>query len=223
MDLSICVSLKNRTRVLVGDGVVLPLFLNCIDSIDQAAREAGIKVFLSIADFESDDIEHAIGALEARRDLEWKITSVAGPYSSGLGLNTAVGQAVTERLLLLDADMLVSGALFERAAEVIAGGAAYFPVCWSYKNTWHAEGWWRWLGYGNVALTRGQFDSVGGLPDYNRWGREDDDFYHAFGSHGIPVVREKGVRFYHQWHPNQVGWKQRYHELEAADNRARFR
>lgn len=219
MDMTICVSLKNRSRFSIGGGAVLQLFVDCIFSIEQAAESLDQTFFLSIADFESDDIQYTIEALSQCNRLQWNITTIRESYSSGLGLNTAVEKAPTKLIFLLDADMLVSDQLFRRAFEVASEGCAYFPVCWSYRDIWHAEGWWRWEGFGNSALTTDQFNQVGGVRCYNRWGLEDDHFYQDLQSKGIGVVREKGFSFYHQWHPNSLQWKERYYDLETPDNR----
>ena len=53
------------------------------------------------------------------------------------------------------------------------------------------------------------YDRYGGLPEYNTWGKEDDDFFARLSSLA-EVVREEVPGFYHQWHPNDIEWKDRY-------------
>jgi hypothetical protein len=53
------------------------------------------------------------------------------------------------------------------------------------------------------------FQKTGGWPQYERWGKEDDDFYARVSSQ-VPVLRENTPGLTHQWHPDTVLWKDRF-------------
>jgi hypothetical protein len=80
---------------------------------------------------------------------------------------------------------------------------------YSYSDPQHQGGWWRHQGFGNCFVSRDVFESAGRFPEYNYWGREDVDFFEKVAA-VQSVVREEVEGFYHQWHPNDFEWKNRY-------------
>ena len=105
--------------------------------------------------------------------------------------------------------MLISDGLVHLGIGAVAAGNAFFPVCYSYRDAAHTRGWWRHTGYGNVMLSRTVFDQAGRWPELQRWGGEDDQL-HARVRERVPVVRTTVAGLFHQWHPNDLAWKNRY-------------
>jgi len=205
--LSICIALKNRSWVEVS-GRRLNLFPNCVRSIVESVRDPN-EFELVVADFESDDWPLNRWLLKAAAPLPVEILTLQGPFSPGRGRNAAAAHARGERLLFLDADALVSSEMIEAGLRHIEMGRAYFPVVFSYAAPDHADGNWSFGGYGQCMMKREHFDRSGGWPEFNSWGQEDEDFFKNV-SLLVEVVREKAPRFYHQWHPNSLEWKNRY-------------
>lgn len=212
--LSICVALKNRSRVVV-EGHELRLFPNCVDSIRRSVGD-DISAELVVADWNSDDwpldqwLPQAVGSLDLR------IVPMEGSFSRGRGLNAAARAARGDILFFTDADCLMCPALFHAGILQVNATAAYFPVLYSYSDPEQVEGWWRHSGYGNCMLLRRTWEESGGWPEYNTWGREDDDFLKRVLA-VANVVREEAPGFFHQWHPEDILWKDRYGDRDPAD------
>jgi glycosyltransferase involved in cell wall biosynthesis len=212
--LSICVALKNRSRVIV-EGRELRLFPNCVDSIRRSVGDS-IPAELVIADWNSDDWPLDQWLSVAASPLPARVISLEGNFSRGRGRNAAANAALGDALLFLDADSLVCGTVIERGLDFLQEGKAYFPVLFSFHGPEHESGWWRHEGYGNCMLTREAYESAGGWPEYQSWGKEDDHFYSRVASINA-AAREEVIGFYHQWHPNDVGWKDRLVEKSPHD------
>jgi glycosyltransferase involved in cell wall biosynthesis len=162
-----------------------------------------------VADWHSDDwplaewFENAVGSIPHR------VIELNGDFSRGKGRNAAANSARGDALFFLDADCTIEASVCEAARGYVELGKAYFPVVYSYDSPAHTSGWWRHTGYGNCAMSREVFEQTGGWPDYDRWGKEDDDFFAKVSSLAA-VVREQTPGFFHQWHPDTVLWKDRY-------------
>jgi hypothetical protein len=191
----------------VGDGE-LRLFPNCVHSIAEAAKH-DLSSELVVTDWRSDDWPLKEWLEDAARPIPVQLLSLEGAFSRGRGLNTAAHAARGEFLAFVDADMVVPKQLIEVGTSHLREGKAFFPIVFSYKGPDHRDGWWRREGFGQVMVTRDTFERAGGWPEYDSWGQEDDAFY-AKVSEVAPVIREAVDGFCHQWHPNDVGWKNRY-------------
>jgi glycosyltransferase involved in cell wall biosynthesis len=199
--LSVCVSLKNRSRV-VHKGRDLALFPNCVRSLAEAA--AGIQevgpVELVVADFCSDDWPLAEWLVEAAGALQMCVLRVEGPVSRGRGLNVAAAHASCDRLFLCDADIKVEPKVLRRALETIDRGHVWLPIC-RYLDEDGGFEKWQEFGYGIAALNRSMFEAAGGVPEYYSWGGEDVLFFERLALHTV-IVRERCEELNHQWHPN---------------------
>src|SRR5207253_2284876 len=69
-------------------------------------------------------------------------------------------------------------------------------------------------GYGHAMLSTAHFKRAGGWPEHRSWGKEDDDFFARINA-VTSVAREEVPGFYHQWHPDDIAWKDRYSEQAA--------
>ncbi|MFD0894225.1 glycosyltransferase [Luteolibacter ambystomatis] len=198
--LSVCVSVKNRSRVPHAGGS-LDLFPRCVASLARVAETLG-PIELVVADFGSDD--HPLGQWigEAGRGLHIRLIHADGPFSRGRGLNLAASHASSESLFLCDADLLVTPAAIEEGLRALAKGAASFPVIrhLAADGSMAAAGV---DGYGIAFVTRGLFRAAGGVPEFHSWGGEDNLFHQRVSSLA-PVRREATDAILHQWHPEEV-------------------
>jgi hypothetical protein len=211
--LSICIAIKNRSRVHV-DGRELLLFPNCVQSIVQSVpRELPCEIV--VTDWMSDDWPLEQWLEMAARPLLVRVVQASGGFSRGRGLNLAAAEANGEDLLFTDADCLLSAALIERGLRYVHDNNAFFPVLFSFHDPEHRSGWWRHSGYGNCMMTRGVFERAGRWPQYCSWGKEDTDFFSSVSSIA-QVVREEVPGFYHQWHPEDILWKDQYADRDPG-------
>lgn len=217
--LSICTTVKNRSRVQVG-GRELRLFPNCVDSIVRA-RGVKINLELVVADWESDDWPLAEWLRDAAHPIPVRVSTLSGTFSRGRGLNVAAKAALGDCLFFLDSDALVGEDVLEWGIATVRKGNAYFPVPYSFNDPEHRSGYWRHSGFGHCMLSKQAFDNLGGWPEYSSWGSEDDFWGKVKAS--LPVVREEVSGFYHQWHPDDIDFKNRYGEESDTVRRARAR
>jgi glycosyltransferase involved in cell wall biosynthesis len=216
--LSICITVKNRSLVRV-DNNELRLFPNCVRSIVSAMRD-DIPMELIVADWGSDDWPLDQWLHAAASPIPIRVVTMSGVFSRGRGLNMAAQTARGNIIFFLDADMLVSRKFLCRGDEVARQGKVHFPIVFAFNDPRHQSGSWNEYGYGNCALRKQVFEQIGGWPEYQSWGGEDDDFY-ARASECAPVVRERVAGFYHQWHPTSLNFKNRYGVQTAAIRRRR--
>ncbi|MCA9238570.1 MAG: glycosyltransferase family 2 protein [Planctomycetales bacterium] len=213
---SICVSVKNRSRLFV-DGRTLTLLPHCVRSIAEAAEELAEPVELVVADFRSDDWPLAEWLAPAARSLQVQLLAVDEPFSRGRGLNVASRSARSDRFLLLDADMLLGAVVLRRGLECIAEGQVWFPVCRCLDAAGRVTGWQDW-GYGNVGLMRQDLERAGPVPEYDSWGGEDYVLRDRLAQR-CRIIRERAGGLFHQWHPESARHVH-YGKPEFADYRA---
>jgi len=196
--LSVCISLKNRSRLRHGEQE-FELFPNCVQSLRDAAETAG-PLELIVADFRSDDwpLEDW---LERNSTDMFRVSciNVEGPFSRGRGLNIAARHATSDHLFLCDADILVSSPVIERGRESLNQGKTFFPVCrYTHEDGRLAD--WQDYGYGLAFVTRDMLTAAGGVPEFESWGGEDD-LLHDRLRHHVSEVRQREDGLIHQWHP----------------------
>jgi glycosyltransferase involved in cell wall biosynthesis len=200
--LSICISLKNRSRIIHKERELL-LFPNCIKSISDAAEKLTSLGLIEVlvADFNSSDwpleswIQSAAGALEIR------VVNVDGDYSKGLGLNLAARHSRGDTLLLCDADMLIDEHFLRLCIKNLDPGIAQFPVIRLLDED-GSKAEWQYFGYGKACLSKKLYMSLGGVPEFRSWGGEDNIFY-DWVSRRVPVLRDALPGLLHQWHPER--------------------
>ncbi len=198
--ISVCVSLKNRSAVPYGDEV-LRLFPNTVRSLVQAAKSIHGVVELVVADFGSDDDPPGDWIHELAEGISVKLLPIDGGFSRGRGLNEAVRHSRSKRLLLTDADVLISETALQGAIDLIDQDQAWFPIFHCFNENGQPSHWLD-LGYGIVGLAREVFDATGGVPEFESWGGEDDIFSNRVQIQ-IPAVRERCGGLRHQWHPDR--------------------
>ena len=205
--LSICVTVKNRSRVMV-DGRELRLFPNCVQSIvSSLPRELFCE--LVVADWQSDDWPLNDWLRDAVSPMPHTVVTLTGQFSRRRGRNAAADAARADWLFFLDADCLVGKRVLQLGGDALRAEKSFFPILYSYADADHQSGWWRSEGFGNCMLTREVFERAGRFPDYAYWGEEDVHFFDHVSTLS-PVVRQQVEGLYHQWHPNDFEWKNRY-------------
>lgn len=204
--LSVCVSVKNRSRVPHAGGT-LDLFPRCVASLARAAETLG-PIELVIADFASDDHPLEQWLEEAGRGLHLKLLHADGPFSRGRGLNLAAAEAGCDSLLLCDADLLLTPAAIEQGLRALAQGTAWFPVIRHLAEDGSRAGAGV-DGYGIAFIHRGLFRAAGGVPEFQSWGGEDN-LFHRRVSQLAPIHRDATDAILHQWHPEAI--RDQYYE-----------
>lgn len=195
--ISVCISLKNRSRVKHGERELL-LFPNCVSLLAQQYC-LDLPVELVVSDFSSDDWPLIEWLERAAADMPVTVIAIYGGFSRGYGLNVAADHARSDRLLLCDADIPIFATAFRRAVEVIDSGKAWLPISRRLDENGFPESWLD-LGVGIVGVSRRVFERTGGVPEFRSWGGEDDIFATRVGNL-VPVVRERIEGIRHQWHP----------------------
>src|SRR5438067_2368806 len=128
--LSICVTIKNRSRVKF-DNYELSLFPACVASVVKSVAKYP-ACELVVVDWESDDWPLQDWLEQAALPLPVRIVNAQEQsFSRGKGLNLAAAAAKGDALLFLDADCLLCEHVLARGLECVRQGKAYFPVLFS--------------------------------------------------------------------------------------------
>jgi hypothetical protein len=126
-------------------------------------------------------------------------------------LNAAASATGGEYLFFIDSDALISESVVHRGIQVVQQEKAFFPILYSYTDSQHQDGYWREAGFGHCMINKKVFEDVGGWPEYNSWGREDVDFSERVAQR-TAIVRERAEGLFHQWHPDDIDFKNQYGE-----------
>ncbi len=212
--LSICTTIKNRSNVEAGPHK-LKLFPNCVRSLVDAVGD-NLDCELVVADWGSNDLPLSQWLHVEASPLPVTIVSLEGTFSRGHGLNQAAKASHGEILFFLDVDMLVTASVIKAGLHFVNEGKAFFPIVFSFNDPKHTNGQWRRSGYGICMMSRSTFDRTNGWPEFKSWGQEDKLFFRKVGSLQ-DVVRQEQRGLEHQWHPNEVAWKNRYGEPTPRD------
>lgn len=206
--------IKNRTHFTVdheGQTLTLHLFETNLTALLSLVRPADRWEFV-IVDFASDDVNMAewTSTLPQKPNVTFNVVTVNAPFNKGHGLNLGKQAATHSVVFFLDADMLIrSRRIFEDIERhVVKARKVLFPICWSYSNPDHTEGWKRIWGVGNVVQHK---DTVLPYVEKDSWGNEDYLNFAQFCLKGQVIRTYYGEDFIHQWHPNDAGFKNRFY------------
>jgi len=225
MSISICVTIKNRSRFKTPSGETLELFQNFIKSlVEQRSNINAENVELIISDWGSNDyplIEWVPQLVQDKFSLKIINIESQNNINRGAGRNIAANHSKYDLLFFADADMLFKDVgVVNNAIDIVNETTSYFPICWSMNNpkdpktnarfNWFwsqsqegpfgKDGWWRAEGHGLTAVHRNTFLQVSGFPEYQRYGGEDDDFFYKVEKIN-KIIRIKESGYIHQWHP----------------------
>lgn len=197
--LSICITVKNRSRRTLSDGAELRMLPRCVQSIVDSLP-ADVQAELVVADFRSDDWPLRDWLPELAANVKVKIVDVDGPFSRGGGRNIAAQHATGDILFFCDADMLVSPETLRQGVDLAEKGFAFFPVC-TMLDPAGREGARSYTGFGNFFIHRDAYVMTGGWPAFGSWGGEDNLMWERC-NRLMAVAREPVKGFCHQWHPD---------------------
>jgi glycosyltransferase involved in cell wall biosynthesis len=203
--ISFCVALMNRGKN----------FLKMLASWEALEDD---QCELVIADFGSTDIDLAAAVSSLSRV---RVINLQGPFNRARGLNAAAASASGELLFFLDADIVLPRGLCSALCGNTAPGQAYFPVCYSLRESSlpdvSADGWWRYTGYGLCGIHRNDYAVLNWDEAFTSWGREDNDLFCRTRAK-LRIVRERCPGLLHLWHPDTLAFKNRYQqEIQQCD------
>lgn len=204
--ISICFTVRNRSRVAVEPGHVVNLFPNCIDSLLEAMTEIDHPFEIVVSDWNSTDWPLKEWLPERVGDVPLNIFQATGPFHHGTGRNLAAEAAKGNILMFIDADMLIASSFISKGLEALAGGEAYCPSCFYFINKEHSRGFWCDAGRGNCMMTRAHYVKGGkwpAPPGYTRPFDVDRTFFQRMVAKGITYVKERQPNFFHQYHPGR--------------------
>lgn len=217
--LSICITVKNRSKVPTSFGT-LNLLPNCIKSINKSFT-LDSKLELIIADWNSTDwpIKEWIEDYTSIPTHIININKKDNKFSVGKGRNIAANYATNDIILFLDADMLINAKAVADALSVVEKNNVCFPPI-MYQLTQGTDHWKLHEGGGNVIITKELFYKAGKWPEYWSYGFEDTDFVNNLKK--ITNIHTSTEPFFHQWHPEQIGWKEVVKEEDKTETMKRM-
>ncbi len=202
MDLSICIAVKNRSRVKVPGYPDLELLGDCVRSLAFATSALKLTAEVIVADFASTDWPLEQWLPERAAPMHSVIVGLAGEFSNGRGKNAAAEMAAAPVLLFTDADMLWNREAIDRGLKAASDGWAYFPrysrqaypgSCLLVPGS----------GHGCCILPRTLW-AQHRWPEPTGWGGEDNGFYAALHMLTRESMANADMVFeglLHQWHP----------------------
>lgn len=187
---------------------VLPLFQNCLLNLSSALRDINGEVV--ICDFNSTDWNPMRDIPQLIPDLPVKVikTNPLIELNRGMGRNLCAGEANGKYLMFLDADVIINHGFLVESLQIVYQNYAFFPVIDSALDVRNNQFYQRWTGFGNSLVAKKTWE-VCSFPEYYNWGREDDDFYFKVSKQS-PVLRKPIKGVWHQWHPENSNWKNKY-------------
>jgi hypothetical protein len=210
--LSICIVHHARSLVEV-DGKSVILFPRCVDSINAAVEQSGIRAELVVADWPM--VPQAMPLREWLLDtcrVPVRVLRMHCTFSKGLGCNQAAQSAQSDSLLFLDCDMLISSDLLIMGMQQLAKGKAWFPgyvAQQGYESERYAPP--KTPAAGNAFMTREIWQSVGRWPEKTTWGNFDQPVAQRVIDAGLSAEPLEGRAtipgFIHMWHPKFIGWE----------------
>lgn len=207
--LSICITVKNRSRVdWEGLDKTLTLLPDCIHSIGRLFSTKD-KIEIVIADWNSDDWPLKEWMPRTCKSVYKIIPIDKEGFSKGYGINRAVENAMGDTIFIMDADMILkSKEVIATGMKAVSKGGVYFPIPKYFVNM---DGGYRYTcGVGNVCISKKMFQELGGLPEYWRYGFEDSDFYKTIEQKGIRMISAPTDKLIHPFHPQSLKFKEQY-------------
>jgi len=211
--LSICIPVKNRSRVKVGDRV-LELLPNCIRALTRILKPAD-DWELVVADWSSDDWPLDQWIDDMATPIPVKIMTMQDPFCCGRGLNVAATHATASNLLLLATDMVMDRATMDAGMKHLAVGQVYVPLPMVAMDPEHKTLAFGELAVGTTFITKALFGKAGPFPEFHSHGLCDTVWMARADAEKIPMRIEASPGLLHQWHPyteefmnqNYPGWK----------------
>lgn len=211
--LSVCVALKNRSRLIEGSRVI-ENFPRMVRSLHEAASILG-PIELVVADFESSDWP-LFEWLKSAGNISVTVVTVKERFSVGRGRNIAAMHASCDRLFFNDADVLVDEHVITRGLQALDKGLARFPT-FQYLDFDGNRCEFEDFTHGISFIWKDWHVKAGGFPEFYFWGREDDIYCERISNFAeIERERDNGLR--HQWHPAWARHQVYEDEREIEEN-----
>ena len=215
-ELSICIPVKNRSRVEV-DGHVLSLLPNCIRALASIYR-LGDDWQIVVADWSSDDLPLS-GWIDNMADpIPVKMVTMPEPFCCGRGLNKAAELADAPNLLFLATDMVMDRPTMDAGMRHLAVGEAYVPLPMLAMDPEHKTLAFGELAVGTTFITKALFEKAGPFPEFHSHGLCDTVWTARADAEKIPIRVEASPGLLHQWHPYDADWMNRYYDNWQKDN-----
>lgn len=240
MNLAICISVKNRSNLVVNQEDPIETYKHIASNIQDTPSEIHFpptlnrdgtitlnllpKLLMSlmsikeesdnwtviIVDYCSTDVNVSAVAKGILQDkIPFVVHSLNETFSRGSGLHIAATIAKErghDSLFFCDADMyFTSKQVFNRAREILNEGRVYYPICFGFTLPDHMKGYWRDTGYGMLFIKTAQYFKTIRWQHNISWGEEDRIMVRQFMDKQIQ--RERGIGYFHQWHPNSIEFK----------------
>jgi len=215
--ISFCITCKNRSLVPF-QGEDLALLPLCIDSIAKSCLKSEEKFEIVIADWNS--IDYPLDEWVHDKNYEKipiKVIQVTDrdEFSLAHGRNVAYDNSEGDKLFFIDADMLICPEVILEGIKDINQGYACFPICYFQKPQFpitgklkrrHMREGWGTASYGNLLISRVNFELVGKWEGNSKYGGEDTCYVTLCQEKNVPIMRKRYENFIHQWHPKFMGW-----------------
>ena len=189
---------------------LLPNFLSSL----VAVKKPEDKWTIIIIDYESTDVNIELlceTILQDKIPYFLHIQTGAKSFDRGGGLDVAAQIAKSrghDTLFFCDSDMFcTSHAIFDKAAEVVAAGKYYYPICFSFTQADHKIGFWRDTGFGMVFMRLKDYFATNRWMHNRSWGWEDRALHDSLQKDRVERSQVDG--WFHQWHPNDISFKNR--------------
>lgn len=217
--LSILIPIKNRTIINVeheDKKYELRLFEKNLESLF-AVCTAEDRWEIVIVDFESTDVSMKtwLNMRNPPPQCSIRLIPVEGDFSRGRGINIGIENSSYPTLLILDADMEIKTHKFFEDIEthVVNKNLVFFPICYSYTNPEHTEGYKRAGGTGIYSIQRSMFRPI---IENISWGKEDTENFNFFEKKAKTAREFYGEEYVHQWHPTSLDFKNKYYMNKEA-------
>ncbi len=221
MNLSICVQIKNRSRVKIRKGIILTLFQDCIKSLNYRLDEANkIKknnVELVIVDFYSNDkvIENWI---YDKIDVDIQLIKCDKHFCRGLGRNIAYKNAKYDNIFFMDSDMKTGENLIDYGISVLENNKVFFPYIFYCRYLDCSKTRFVKRAFGNNFIHREKVDAVNGWDEDMKWGKDDIKFYNKIkDKFKIHRGKRDDYKLYHMWHPKTL--RKRFQKSKIVKNK----
>ena len=240
MDLAFCISVKNRSNLIVNQEDPIETYKNVADKIQDTPsnihfpptinedgtvtlnllpkllmsirdiKEDKDKWTIIIVDYESTDVNmNLLVKIILGNRIPFVIHTEKDTFSRGTGLHIAatIGkERGCNSLFFCDADMYFTHRyLIDRAELILSRNNVYYPICFGFTQADHMKGYWRESGYGMMVIKTEQYFKTIRWQHNVSWGEEDLLMVKNFTEKQI--LRERGIGYFHQWHPNSIEFK----------------
>ena len=205
--------------------VQLRLLPNFLASL-VAVKKPEDKWTVILIDYESTDINIEMMCeliLKDKIPYFLHVQTKAKSFDRGGGLDIAAQIAKSRghnTLFFCDSDMFcTSHEIFDKAAEVVAAGKYYYPICFSFTQADHQIGFWRDTGFGMVFMKLDDYFATNRWMHNRSWGWEDRALHDSLQKDRVERSQVDG--WFHQWHPNDISFKNReYSEKRSLGENA---